>query len=80
MSNISEQISQLAEEYDESTEVERGQVRAFAQGLIVGGMLRQSMLKVASVETPKDEHGEYLHYATVITESGIRLRISVEVE
>lgn len=80
MTNISEQISQLAEEYDESQEADKGAVRALAQGLIAGGLLRQSMLKVAEVETPKDENGDYLHHIVAIMESGIRVRITVEAE
>lgn len=80
MSDISERISRLADEYDESQEADKGAVRALAQGLIAGGLLRQSMLKVVEVETPKDASGNYLHHIVAVMESGIRVRITVEAE
>lgn len=76
--DISEQISRMAEEYDSDLSGEVAQVRAFTQGLLVGGVMRQKLLKVAHVETPKDSEGNYLHHFIIVTESGIRLKVSVE--
>lgn len=78
--DLSEEITKLADSYDEDAEAEKQSVRAFAQGMLAGGAARQSMLKVAEVETPRDENGDYLPYFVIVTQSGIRLKVTVEVD
>jgi hypothetical protein len=85
--NLSDEISRLAQEYDPEREADAAAARSLTQGLLVGEMLAQSrinnpyrVLKVRSVEQDMDEQGNYNPYFTVVTESGHRIRVTVEVE
>jgi hypothetical protein len=80
MDNLSDQISRLAAEFDPQKQADADGVRAFIQGILAGGMARSSLVKIDSIETPLDEQGDYLHYFVVVTQSGIRVRVNVELD
>lgn len=87
--SLSEEISRLAQEYDRNqralTPTDENATRAFVQGMLCAEMMKQrdpttQVLKVDTVEQVLDTEGNYLPYFTVVTRSGARIRVSVEVE
>lgn len=79
---LSEMISQLAENYDQQQlhDSEAGQVRALLQGALMGLANREliHILKTDHIEQLTDGDGDYLPYFTVITEGGFRFRVTVD--
>lgn len=77
---ISEEITRLAAEFDPQKDQEKLAVRAAMQGALLGGARAQSVIKIADMKLGMDPDGNYEHHFIIVTESGIRIRVSVEVE
>ena len=63
------------------TDPMKAQVRAFLHGLISGWLHSgaQEYIKIVDLDQQVNSDGSYHHYTDVTTESGVRLRVSVEV-
>lgn len=73
-----------AEQIARAESVEGEEVRALIQGLLAGTMAQfmrtPTVVNIEDVEIPQDADGNYLHHFTVVTKSGLRFRVSVDVE
>lgn len=85
--DISQAISKLAESYDPDREQDGLAVRAILQGAMMmgAGLDRptpplKSLVRIRDVEQEKDQHGDYLPYYTIVTASGHRIRVTLELE
>ena len=81
--DLSEHISQLAEEYDPVREHDAQLSRALIQGALFGHVAGDSFrefISVGGLEQERDDDGNYLPYFVIVTGAGHRIRISVEVE
>lgn len=83
--DISRRVSELASAYDENQEWEARSVARLIQGGLFGLALNidsplRRFVRIHDVEQLQDEEGTYLPHFTVVTESGLRIRISVEPE
>jgi len=82
--SLSDEISRLASEYDPVREADASAVRAYAQGLLTGVVMRGDLpIKLAhsgSVMTPQDDQGNYLDHFFITTQEGHRLKVTVEVD
>jgi hypothetical protein len=84
---LSEEITKLAESYDPDKEAEEGGIRAILQGAMYmqASLDRptpplRDLVKIQEVEQLTDVDGDYLPYFTIVTGSGIRIRVTLEVE
>lgn len=85
MSELSKVVDKLVADYEAEQErklasTEGQHVRALVQGMLAGSMMTAHHLKVAEVEMPKDEDGVYEPYFVVEMASGIRVRVSVDLD
>jgi len=87
VNDLSEEISKLAEQFDPEREADAQSVRSLVQGaMYMQASLNaptpplRSLVKIRDVEQLVDEHGNYQPWYTIITESGHRLRVTLEVE
>jgi hypothetical protein len=85
--DLSETISQLAASYDPDREQDGLAVRAILQGAMMmsAGLdgptpPLKSLVKIRDVEQDRDRHGDYLPYYTIVTASGHRIRVTLELE
>lgn len=86
---MSDEVAKALEEYEAeqlalANSAEASEIRALAQGIIVGSILRLknegTLLKMSDVELAQDENGDYEHHFTIVTESGIRICVTTEIE
>lgn len=88
MSELSKVVDKLVADYEVEQErklasSEAQQVRAVLQGMLAGTaveMIRGGVLAVADVDLPQDDEGDYEPYFIVETRSGLRFRVSVDIE
>lgn len=85
--SLSEQISALADEYDPVKERDGGDIRALLQGaMYMAASLDRpvpplgELIKIKEVEQGRDSNGDYLPYYVIVTVSGHRIRVTLEVE
>lgn len=79
---LSEEITRLANEYDPEREFDARSVAKLIQGSLYMYTARDltQIVKTADVELNTDANGNYADYFTIVTESGLRIRVSVEPE
>lgn len=80
--NPADEVSRYVESLESEVDADSKKVRAFIQGGLLGfanGPLK-GIVHIADVEQDLDVDGEYLHHFTIITKSGRRFRVNVEVE
>ena len=85
MSKEADEVTRLVEQYEEQVaeDPDAQQVRALVQGMLAGAMIEQMRnggLRVVDVDIAKDDEGIYEHHFVVHMASGIRIRVSCEVE
>lgn len=87
MNDLGKQISQLASEFEQARDdgSEKWMVTRILQGALYALTDREfranrSIIKVTAVEQQADSEGIYLNHFTVVTASGIRIRVTVEPE
>lgn len=82
MGSEADAVSEYVNSYESraKNDGQASQIASFAQGLIFGwaNMDFSDRLKVRSVEQSWDADGNYENYMVVVTESGLRIRITVE--
>jgi len=75
-----DKLTELVNAWDPEREADAKAVAAFLQGAIAGSAMHGDLnVKVQTVETPQ-RGGDYLNYIVIVTESGHRIRITVEAE
>lgn len=81
LSETSKLISELANTWDPEKEAEAYSISAFLQGVLAATCMDEMIthVKTKTVETPQRD-GTYERFFTVVTESGHRIRVTVEPE
>lgn len=81
MSDLSKQISELAEKYDPDREADaRASLKLIQGALCASSNKLRPFIKIDEIDQPVDPQGNYEDYFVISTGAGHRIRVTLEVE